>query len=349
MRRRPRKIWFSMTRPLRTLLILIICVFPQSRATELGVDSVRFTIDGKPTFLLGISYYGALGAREQFIGEDFDDMQREGFNWIRVWAAWAAFTNNISAIETNGAPREPFLGRLEKLIRECDRRGMIVDVTLSRENPKSIGPRLQRIADHERAVRTLVERLRPLRNWYLDLGNERNIRDARYVSFEDLRRLREVVHELDPKRLVTASHSSDDEDFANHLEKYLRDVKVDFVSLHRPREKGSAEKTAAATRFYFAQMESIGVTVPIQYDEPFRCGYTKGWEPTVEDFMTDLRGAIESGAAGWCFHNGAEVGPKDGEPRRSFDLRGKRLFDQLDAVELEVARKVGGIVAGVHR
>jgi hypothetical protein len=333
-----------MMRLLRTLLLLIICGFFHPQATELGKDFTRFTIDGKPVFLLGISYYGALGARTEFIQKDLDDMQRDGFNWIRVWATWAAFTNNISAIETNGGPREPFLTRLEDLIRECDRRGMIVDVTLSRESGKASGPHLQRLEDHERAGRTLVERLRPLRNWHLDLGNERNIGDARHVPFEDLRQLRKVVRELDAKRLVTASHSSDDEDFTNNIEKYVRDVKVDFVSQHRPREQGTAEKTAAATKLYFDRMKQIGIVVPIQYDEPFRRGYTKGWEPTAKDFLTDLQAAIDSGAAGWCFHNGAQVGPADGKPRRSFDLREQRLYDQLDAVELQVVEKVRALV-----
>src|ERR1051325_6303050 len=110
---------------------------------------------------------------------------------------------------------------------------MIVDVTFSRENGTTGGPRLQHLEQHERAVRTVVERLRPLHNWYLDLGNERNIRDARHVPFEDLQRLREVVRELDPKRLVTASHSSDDEDLAKNIEAYLREVKIDFLSQHR--------------------------------------------------------------------------------------------------------------------
>ena len=34
------------------------------------------------------------------------------------------------------------------------------------------------------------------------------------------------------------------------------------------------------------------------------------------------------GAAGWCFHNGDERAAKDGRPRRSFDLREKRLFEE---------------------
>src|SRR5829696_4928759 len=156
-----------MIRFLLTLMVLMSCGFFQPQATELGKESTHFTIDGRRTFLLGISYYGALGARDDFVAEDLDDMQRDGFNWIRVWATWAAFTNNVSAVDTNGGPREPFLTKLEKLVRECDRRGMVVNVTFSRENGTTGGPRLQRIEQHERAVRTVVERLRPLRNWYL--------------------------------------------------------------------------------------------------------------------------------------------------------------------------------------
>jgi hypothetical protein len=42
---------------------------------------------------------------------------------------------------------------------------------------------------------------------------------------------------------------------------------------------------------------------------------------------------MAGGAAGWCFHNGdARDGP-DSQPRRSFDLRDKRLFDQFDEQE----------------
>jgi hypothetical protein len=52
--------------------------------TELAIKGEQFTINGKPTFLLGISYYGALGASKDFIQRDLDDMQKYGFNWFRV-------------------------------------------------------------------------------------------------------------------------------------------------------------------------------------------------------------------------------------------------------------------------
>ena len=76
---------------------------------------------------------------------------------------------------------------------------------------------------------------------------------------------------------------------------------------------------------------------PIQ--EPFRRGYA-GWDPEADDFLTDLRGAIAGGAAGWCFHNGSQRTTADNRPRRSFDLREKRLMDQLDSKELLVVAKV---------
>jgi hypothetical protein len=72
--------------------------------------------------------------------------------------------------------------------------------------------------------------------------------------------------------------------------------------------------------------------VPVHFQEPFRRGYGK-WQPGAEDFVDDLKGARAGGAAGWCFHNGDERSAKDGKPRRSFDLREKRLFEQLDEEE----------------
>ena len=42
-------------------------------ATELGINGTQFTLNGTPTFLYGISYYGALGAPEEFIRRDLDD------------------------------------------------------------------------------------------------------------------------------------------------------------------------------------------------------------------------------------------------------------------------------------
>jgi len=300
-------------------------------STQLGIKGGKFTINGELKFLLGISYYGALGAPKEFILKDLDDIQRYGFNWLRVWATWAAFGEDVSAVDAEGNPREPFLSKLRWFVEECDKRGLIVDVTISRGNG-IVGPkRLQTLEAHARAVRAIVQALRAYQNWYLDLGNERNIQDSRFVSFDELKALREEVKRIDPKRLVTASHAGDVSQ--NELRDYILTVQVDFVAIHRPRNPQSPKQTAERTRQLVKWMGELGQIVPIHFQEPFRRGFTRGWEPTAEDFLTDLKGAIEGGAAGWCFHNGAQGDAEGNIPRRSFDMRKQRLFEQLDLEE----------------
>src|SRR5581483_6356845 len=167
-------------------------------------------------------------------------------------------------------------------------------------------------------------------NWYLDLANERNIKDKRFASFADLMELRELVRKFDPHRLVTASHAGDVS--REDLGEYLQAVRVDFLSPHRPRTAGSAGQTEARSKQYLAWMKELGREVPLHYQEPFRRDFGK-WQPRAEDYVADLKGALAGGAAGWCWHNGDNRAAKDGQPRRSFDLREKRLFAQLDEEE----------------
>lgn len=128
-------------RILQILVAVILCAAEMlSRAAapmpdsprRLGVRGGQFTLNGQPRFLLGFSYYGALGAQQDAVRKDLDDAQRLGFNWLRIWATWNAFGEDASAVGTNGAAREPFLGKLKWLVTECDRRGLVVDVTLTR-------------------------------------------------------------------------------------------------------------------------------------------------------------------------------------------------------------------------
>lgn len=317
--------------------ILFLITLSTSGVT-LGIQDTQFTIDGKPTFLLGASYYGGLGASEEFRDKDLNDLKKLGFNWIRVWATWGAFDNNVAAMDANGKVREPYISRLKELCKLANQLGMVVDVTFSRGNGVTGPGKLPSQETHLNAVNTITQELKPFRNIYIDLGNERNIKDPRHVTFEDLRDLRNRIKELDPDRLITASHAGDipDED----LEKYLKVVQVDFISPHRPRDGNSPHRTADKTQEYLKLMEKMGKIVPVHYQEPFRKDFGR-WQPTAQDFLTDLRNSIRGGAAGWCFHNGDARQKADGRPRRSFDMRESegRLFDQLDDDERIVVEK----------
>jgi CubicO group peptidase (beta-lactamase class C family) len=314
-------------------------------ATILGVHGAQFTINGQPAFLLGASYYGGLGAPESFVRQDLNDLKQSGFNWIRVWANWGASENNLAVFDSDGNPREPFLSRLQWLVTECDQRGMLVDVTLSRGDSGAGQPQLLGLVAHRRAAETVITALKAHRNWYLDLSNERNIRDKRFTSMGDLKDLRQLARRLYPDLLVTASHGSDIE--AEELAGYLNTVGVDFITPHRPRDKDSAAQTESATRDYSSRMRDLGRIVPVLYQEPFRRGYGN-WQPVAEDYIADARGALDGGAAGWCFHNGSGGGQADEKLPRSFDLREKRLFEQLDAQELKVVQSLQNVVRQIR-
>jgi hypothetical protein len=299
--------------------------------TRLGIAGSRFTVNDRPTFLFGVSYYGALGSPDETLRRDLASLKEHGFNWLRVWATWAAFDEDVSAVDNEGKPRVLFLRRLQHLVATCDKQGILVDVTLSRGNGSTGPARLQTLEAHRRAVITLVTALKSHRNWYLDLANERNIKNKRFTSFSDLKQLREPVRRLDPERLVTASHAGDID--RNDLREYLLNVGVDFLSPHRPRSADSPRQTERRSKEYLASMRELKHVVPLLYQEPFRRGFG-GWQPRAEDYVNDLQGAWAGGAAGWCWHNGANRAAKDGQPRRSFDLREKGLFGQLDEEEM---------------
>ncbi|MCO5053764.1 MAG: serine hydrolase [Verrucomicrobiae bacterium] len=309
--------------------------------TRLGLRGERFTINDQPRFLYGISFYGALAAPENNLRADLDDMQRLGFNWLRVWANWQAFGAAASAVDDQGQPIAATMQKLKWLVAECDRRGLIVDVSISRGDGKRETSPLLTLEAHRRAVESLTMALRPWQNWYLDLSNERNVPDARFTSVADLRILRDAAKQLDPTLLITASHAEDIS--SAQLEQYLQTAQLDLLTPHRPRRATSPDQTATTTKQLQTWMRKISRMVPVHYQEPFRRGFGN-WNPQAEDFVRDLEAALNSGAAGWCFHNGTEGGSPDGQPRRSFDLRERRLFDQLDPEERKAVEQMRTVI-----
>jgi len=307
--------------------------------TRLGTSGTRFTINEEPVFLYGMSYYGALSAPEESILKDLADLKKYGFNWIRVWANWNYHGRDVSSVDGLGNPRNPYFQKLKWLVDECSREGIIVDVTLTRGKDDR-GPVLQTTEAHLNAVRSITGLLKSYNNWYLDLANERDVRDQRFVSFEELKKLAESAREIKPSLLVTASAGNDiDKD---DLARYILEVGVDFISPHRSRNSGSIPQTRDKTIEYLNQIRRAGKTLPVNYQEPFRRGYSD-WQPAAMDFVSDLINARAGGAAAWCFHNGGQKGSPEEKPRRSFDMSEKCLFDQLDSTELEAIETINRI------
>ncbi len=271
--------------------VLSIALSGGAGAVELGIRGSQFTLDGEEAFLLGISYYGGLGAPCDTVRQDFD-----------------------------------------------------VDVTFSRGNGVvAAEDGLKDVEAHSKAAAAVALALRGRGNVYIDMGNERNIKDPRHVPFEELATIREAIREADPERLATASQAGDIP--TEDLERYVTEAGVDFISPHRPRNARSPGQTEARTESYLAELAKLGRTMPVHYQEPFRRDFSP-WQPKAADFIVDLRGAVSGGAAGWCLHNGSPRRNYEG-PSRSFDLRPgqPRLMEQLDADEQQVLDAMDGAVA----
>ena len=156
-----------------------------------------------------------------------------------------------------------------------------------------------------------------------------------------MQKSRDAAKRIDPARFITASHAGDIS--REELKEYLEKVRVDFISLHRPRDTDSPHQTEEKSKQYLSWIKEFGKSIPLHYQEPFRRGFTKGWDPNSSDFVTDARAALNSGAAGWCLHNGDSRHAPGGKPRRSFDMREHRLFDQLDTEEKKALRRLAEI------
>lgn len=63
--------------------------------TTLGLEGTHFTVNGRSTFLLGISYYGGLGASQDFVRRDLDDLQRH------LWKGSRGTAIGISTLATS--------------------------------------------------------------------------------------------------------------------------------------------------------------------------------------------------------------------------------------------------------
>ena len=200
------------------------------------------------------------------------------------------------------------------------------------------------MADHQahlKAVAEVARQLQPYRNLYIDVGNERNVKDSRFVSLDEVAELIATIKEVDLERICTASDGSDisNEGVAPRIAAGL-----DLLCPHRRRDSKSPAETRDDARRLLKAVEETGRVVPIHYQEPFRRDYSRGWEPTASEFLTDLNGAVQGGAAGWCFHNGSSRHSEDRRPYRSFDMSEQNLFEQLDLEEMDVVKTAASIV-----
>ena len=119
----------------------------------------------------------------------------------------------------------------------CDEQGVVVDVTLSRGNGSTGPARLQTLEAHRRAVETLLTALKAHRNWYLDLANERNIKEQPELARE--------YEALFGKEFLAELQRQDRDRVAREIEALFEQAGKEYGDVKIPYEGTVAQKVKA--------------------------------------------------------------------------------------------------------
>jgi hypothetical protein len=307
----------------------------------LGISGDKFTICGQPTFLLGVSYFDAIGWRM----EDLDALQARRFNLIRIFLDWSILDIK-DGVPSPLAPRgfihpDGSLKNSESLlalVRACAARGIVVDVTILNAIYDAANPTTGTLGmpSREKAVRNAVRLLRHEPNVFFDVCNEHDVAwngKTTTLTHSEVAALIRVALAGRPGTILTVSSGGGHLPNARNTREEL-EAGVMLVAPHFPRTADWFDRTDDRVKLVKEHIKSAGRNVPVYLQEEQRRGWTK-ISPPKSDFLQAAREARDAGAAGWVFHTYA-----------GFDLRSSNFLANLDSVEREVLDSLGTQVFG---
>jgi Cellulase (glycosyl hydrolase family 5) len=316
------------------IFIAMIGIETLGEAQSVGISGDRFTVDGRETFLLGVSYFDVLGWK----ASDLDDLSDRQFNLIRIWLDWGVWTDRSrSFFNADGSMKN--IRTLVDFVRACAARGIIVDVTVLSSN--AFGARGAGTA--EVAIRNAVRLLRDEPNVIFDLMNEHNWGVRPWsASHRAMRRLVAAAREEAPSAIIFYSNANEfrtDRGLLSHMVDAELDSGVSLLAPHSSRPMnwyGLVARKVAIVKNYLG---SIDRNVPVYMQEESRNGNADGDFFTADQLTQAVREARDSGAAGYVFHTAA-----------GFDLAGSRtFFGNLDSEEWAALNQIAREIVGEPR
>jgi hypothetical protein len=296
-------------------------------AQTLSIVGSRFAVDrdgggAAPRPLLFISYFD--GLRAASLNEDLDYISATlHFDGIRVLPNWQQralsycpeetadrLFDASGAVRGDGAAAAGPLKRLIDLIVAAGARGLIVDVTFTRETVPGLS-----VDNYVRAVAHTATLLRPYRNVLFDLQNEI---DKNVLPEADTKRLRDAVAAADPGRVVVASRGGPPADVIA----YNRRIGSAAIAYHDPRVSNWGEQTGSVTAALVASEMPVYLQEPQGWNSGLTiCGRVEGKtldaDGDPEHFRTAVEQARAAGAAAWTFHTRQGFRLNAGGPLRS--------------------------------
>jgi hypothetical protein len=301
------------------LALALLGLGSSAGAQTLGIDGNRFTVDGRPRFLLFVAYFDGL-RRASYGGEvdtDFAYLKGIGFDGIRLLVNWQYPCGSGPADDASklfvgdGTINEPMWTVFVRVLERAAAHGLSVDVTFNRDTYDTAIP----VDAYRTAIAGVARRLLAAgghRHVLFDIQNEYPIHG---LTAADVHGILAAVKAADPARIVTASGGGGD---------VVDDSAMDVVAYHDTRERDWHQAEAIRR-----QLDEIRRSVPagkpvyLQEPMPFRkfhpdCGH--GEWPRPADARRAASHASHHGAAAWTFHT-----------RQTFDLRERPLVQILES------------------
>ncbi len=321
---------------------------PPPGNTVVGLAGDKFTINGQPTFLLGISYFDVAGWR----ASDLDALQMRRFNLVRIfldWGVWLGGNRTRSFFNPDGSMKNTT--HLLDFVRACAARGIIVDATILHNNSNELGD--WNGAFPQTAIRNAVRLLANEPNVFFDLVNEHNGFGAMGTSWSDshtvMQSLVTTARQESGSAILTFSSMSatftnhaghilmqDDSVIAANIDEELA-TGINLVAPHFGREPDWHDRTDRRVSNLKNYLASLSHSVPVYLQEENRRGDGDGSGVLPkEQFFQAASEAKNVGAAAWLFHTEA-----------GFNLSTQDIMSRLDPVELQIADSIGStILAG---
>jgi hypothetical protein len=318
----------------------------------LAIAGPSFAVDGRPRFLLLVSYFDALRASDASLDADFAFLRRHGLDGVRIFPNWwrcaaerqcGGHPGADTLFEAgSGRVRPDRLARLRQVLDAAGRHGLMVDLSFARETVRETGTApLQSPAAYGAA---LAAALRALADGYphvmVDLQNEidQNHLFARDAA-ADARQLAALAKRVAPPgRIVFASTNEADAELVTYCGTSgpcpAGARPLDVLAVHDARAANWHDRTPTVVRALRALGARRGEK-PVYLQEPF------AWQDErapdrLERYLDAAARAKRAGAAAWTFHT-----------RSAFILRdGRSLTGQLDPDQRAFLERVRARVDG---
>ncbi|MEQ1656480.1 MAG: hypothetical protein ABL960_12340 [Nitrospira sp.] len=289
--------------------MVLIADSTPAHAITIGKSGSRFTIDGQPTFLLGVSYYDVMNWHDS----DLAEFQSRGYNLIRTFLELGTQTA-LDPVTGQFSGQQKVLD----LIRAANDRGIVVDITVLNWGGGKIGNALgpgNSIAGI--AVANVINALKNEPNVLFDIRNEHNLKEENVagvpVEVSDagpLYQLTNLALSLHPQGLIFASDAGlvfDPPDYNQaNATRVGEELNLGHFSLLAPHLNRSSDWAAKTGQRIASLRTAAGPQVPIYLQEENR----QRWPDSsvnypASDFLAAATQAKNAGAAAWIFHTNA--------------------------------------------